>query len=232
VAIYHAPSVPRRTLVHAAMLLACAGLLAFQVRRVNLDGLFADVYTLWLVGAVAAFALSLAAAAHNISAFAQLRLRAVDTLRAQLAIGGLRVVAPSRCSAPSRWSARRSCPPPRRPPSRSSPLIVALAAVVAVPVARRAPRVRTVLVETAAAFKTIAGDLRDRPQRVVTGFGAAVALTTAHVAAFACCVHAVGGTGSPLALAVVYLGASSAGSLVPTPGGVGAVEIAPCSRGW
>jgi uncharacterized protein (TIRG00374 family) len=68
--------------------------------------------------------------------------------------------------------------------------------------------------------------LRERPQRVVTGFGAAAALTTAHVAAFVCCVHAVGGTGSTLALAVVYLAASSAGSLVPTPGGVGAVETA------
>lgn len=41
------------------------------------------------------------AAAHNISAFAPVRLGGIVTVRAQLAIGGLRVIAPSAVSTPA-----------------------------------------------------------------------------------------------------------------------------------
>jgi len=43
------------------------------------------------------------------------------------------------------------------------------------------------------------------------GFVAATALTATHVLAFACCVYAVGGHATPLALALVYLGSSAPG---------------------
>jgi uncharacterized protein (TIRG00374 family) len=46
------------------------------------------------------------------------------------------------------------------------------------------------------------------------------------VLAFAFCVSAVGGHASYLSLTLIYLAAASAGSLIPTPGGVGAVEAA------
>jgi uncharacterized protein (TIRG00374 family) len=62
--------------------------------------------------------------------------------------------------------------------------------------------------------------------RMLTGLAASAGLTVAHVATFACTVHAVGGNASILTLTAVYLGAAGAGSLVPTPAGTGAVESA------
>ena len=100
------------------------------------------------------------------------------------------------------------------------------ALVLACRSARRSTRVRTALRGAASAVRSVGVHLRTRPLRVVTGLGASAALTLAHVAAFACCVHAVGGDASVLALTAVYLGASGAGSLVPTPAGIGAVEAA------
>lgn len=61
---------------------------------------------------------------------------------------------------------------------------------------------------------------------MITGLAASAALTIAHVATFACCVHAVGDSAPILTLTAVYLGAASAGSLTPTPAGIGAVEAA------
>lgn len=93
-------------------------------------------------------------------------------------------------------------------------------------VARRLPVGRRIMAQGGAAVRTIGANLRAQPHRVATGLGASGLLTLAHIGAFACCVHAVGGNASILALTAVYLAASSAGSLVPTPGGVGAVESA------
>jgi uncharacterized protein (TIRG00374 family) len=61
---------------------------------------------------------------------------------------------------------------------------------------------------------------------VAAGLAGATALTATHVLAFAFCVSAVGGHASYLSLTLIYLAAASAGSLIPTPGGVGAVEAA------
>jgi len=58
------------------------------------------------------------------------------------------------------------------------------------------------------------------------GVGASALLTLTHVLAFAACVLAVGGRGSLVTLCAVYLAASAAGSLIPTPSGAGAVEAA------
>jgi glycosyltransferase 2 family protein len=256
-----APS--RRTATHAVLLAACVGLLAYQLRTVDLNALFADVRAGWVIAAVLAFAVSLGAAAHNISAFAPLRLRAVDTVRAQLAIGGLRIVAPAAVSTPAigvRFLHRKglalptamtvlavaqtaqlvmtivvvgaiavlaSTSLPAPSPTTLLVILVAVAVLVlaAVPL-RRVGRVRRAVTGAVYSVRAVGAHLRSHPLRVLSGLAASGALTLAHITAFVCCVHAVGGTGSVLALTAVYLGASTAGSLVPTPGGVGAVESA------
>lgn len=262
VAIVHA-SPSRRTLVHATLLAACLALLAYQLRTVDLVALFSNVHAAWVAGAVVAFAVSLGAAAHNITAFAPLKLHARDTLRAQLAVGGLRIIAPSAVSTPAigiRFLNRKGLTLPTAAAVLAvaqtaqllatvlvvgaialvastqlpAPTATAVAIVAAVVVllacaglaARRFGRVRRALGDAVDAIRSVGRHLRSQPLRVATGLGASATLTAAHVTAFVCCVHAVGGNASVLALTAVYLGASSAGSLVPTPGGVGAVESA------
>jgi len=256
-----APS--RRTVTHAVLLAACVGLLGYQLQAVDLGALLADVRAGWVVAAVLAFAVSLGAAAHNLSAFAPLRLRAVDTVRAQLAIGGLRIVAPAAVSTPAigvRFLHRKGLALPTAmtvlavaqtaqllmtivvvgaiavlastslpaPSPTALLVIVASVAVLAVAVVplRRVDRVRRAVAGALGSVRAIGAHLRSQPHRVISGLVASGTLTLAHITAFVCCVHAVGGTASILALTGVYLAASSAGSLVPTPGGVGAVESA------
>lgn len=83
------------TWLGVVLLVGCAALLVVQLRAVSFAALFTHLDVGWLLLAVLAFALSLGAAAHNLSAFAPVRLRAVDTVRAQLAVGAVRIVAPS-----------------------------------------------------------------------------------------------------------------------------------------
>jgi uncharacterized membrane protein YbhN (UPF0104 family) len=254
--------VPRAAL-HATLLAGCAVLLAYQLRSVDFGALFNGLDLSWTAAAIGALVVSVAAAAHNISAFAPLRLHASDTMRAQLAIGGLRVVAPSAVTTPaigSRFLARQGLPMSTAVtvlavaqtaqllmtivvvaaialvastslPGPGATAVVIGAAAIAVlvlvgVVARRLPVVKRIARQVVEAIRLIGAHLRDKPHRVVTGLGASALLTLAHVGAFACCVHAVGGNASLLALTAVYLGAAGAGSLVPTPGGVGAVESA------
>src|SRR4051794_7735105 len=84
-----------QTVLTGTLLVGSTAVLAVQLRGVSFGDLFAHVHVGWLCLAFAAFAVSLGAAAHNISAFAPLRLRALDTVRAQLAVGALRIVAPA-----------------------------------------------------------------------------------------------------------------------------------------
>ncbi|MGH8862763.1 MAG: hypothetical protein ACRDVG_16280 [Jatrophihabitantaceae bacterium] len=91
----------RRAAGHLVLLVGSVGLLAYQLRGVDLAARFAHVQLGWVAAAVAALLVALCAAAHNTSAFAALHLRALDSLRAQLAIGGLRIVAPSAVSTPA-----------------------------------------------------------------------------------------------------------------------------------
>lgn len=254
----------RRTVLLPSVVVAgCAAVLAVQLHGVDLGAALADVRPAWVAAAVAGFVLSLAAAAHNISAFAPLRLRAVDTLRAQLAIGALRLVAPPAVSTPllgTRFLVRSGLPPStaltvvavaqaaqavmtvvvvavialaassRALPSLDARSLVAAAAVlvvvavVVVVLARAVPRVRRAVQVMTAALRSVVAHLRAHPARVASGLAASAALTLAHVAAFVCCVAAVGGHTSLLVLTTTYLAAASAGSLVPTPGGLGPVE--------
>ncbi|MDQ2750822.1 MAG: lysylphosphatidylglycerol synthase domain-containing protein [Actinomycetota bacterium] len=239
-----------------------AGLVVFgaQLRHADLGGLLADVRPGWVLVAAIATGLSLLAAAHSLTAFAPIRLRAADNLRAQLAICGLRIVAPSALSTPAIWSRYLSLSGLTTAQSlavvgtaqtaqllmtmagvgalallgssgihvpSTLPLAIAAAAIAVLAVAAgRVARVRRAQRAAAHAMTDIVRHLREHPLAVVSGLGASAALTLAHIIAFTACVAAVGGHASILALTGIYLGAASAGSLIPTPGGVGAVEAA------
>jgi uncharacterized membrane protein YbhN (UPF0104 family) len=104
--------------------------------------------------------------------------------------------------------------------------VLIVLAVGASLVARRSHRVRQGLQAARESLIALAAHARRRPGSVAVGIAASALLTLAHVLAFAACVLAVGGRGSLVALCAIYLGASAAGSLIPTPSGAGAVEAA------
>jgi glycosyltransferase 2 family protein len=70
-------------------------------------------------------------------------------------------------------------------------------------------------------------DVAQRPAKLAQGIGGSVLVSVAYILCLAACVRAVGNTTVPLAsIAVVYLAGNAAGSFIPTPGGIGAVETA------
>jgi uncharacterized membrane protein YbhN (UPF0104 family) len=103
-------------------------------------------------------------------------------------------------------------------------LAVTLAAALLA--ARHSERVRRVLLETRGSAARLGRHARLHPAQALGGLLASAALTLTHVLAFAACVAAAGGHLPVLTLAAVYLGAATAGSLLPTPGGIGGVEAA------
>ncbi|MDR2987663.1 MAG: lysylphosphatidylglycerol synthase domain-containing protein, partial [Nocardiopsaceae bacterium] len=70
-------------------------------------------------------------------------------------------------------------------------------------------------------------DVAQRPMKLAEGVGGTVLITLAYILCLAASVRAVGDANVPLAsIAVVYLAGNAAGSFIPTPGGIGAVETA------
>jgi glycosyltransferase 2 family protein len=69
-------------------------------------------------------------------------------------------------------------------------------------------------------------DIAQQPGKLAEGIGGQVLLTLAYILCLDASVRAVGSHASFFPLAVVYLTGSALGSLVPTPGGIGAVELA------
>jgi len=70
-------------------------------------------------------------------------------------------------------------------------------------------------------------DVAQRPAKLAQGVGGSVLISLAYILCLAASVQAVGYTHVPLAsIAVVYLAGNAAGSFIPTPGGIGAVETA------
>jgi len=69
-------------------------------------------------------------------------------------------------------------------------------------------------------------DIAQRPAKLAEGVGGAFLVTAAYILCLAASVEAVGGHISLVSVAVVYLTGSAVGSIVPTPGGLGAVELA------
>jgi glycosyltransferase 2 family protein len=103
---------------------------------------------------------------------------------------------------------------------------LAVALTVALLAARRSERARRVLLEARASAARLARHARVHPAQALGGLLASASLTLTHVLAFAACVTAAGGHLPVLTLAAIYLGAATAGSLLPTPGGIGGVEAA------
>nr|WP_308433724.1 lysylphosphatidylglycerol synthase transmembrane domain-containing protein [Streptomyces hiroshimensis] len=69
-------------------------------------------------------------------------------------------------------------------------------------------------------------DVMQRPQKLLSGIGGMLLLTAANVLCLDAAIRAFGGELSYASIAVVYLTANALGSAAPTPGGVGAVELA------
>lgn len=69
-------------------------------------------------------------------------------------------------------------------------------------------------------------DVLQRPVKLLTGIGGTLLLTLAFVICLDGCVRAFGGSLSFAAVATVFLAGNALGSAVPTPGGVGPVELA------
>jgi len=69
-------------------------------------------------------------------------------------------------------------------------------------------------------------DVLQRPAKLLTGIGGTLMLTVCFVVCLDGCVRAFGGHLSYAAIAVVFLAGNALGSAAPTPGGVGAVELA------
>jgi uncharacterized membrane protein YbhN (UPF0104 family) len=259
-------STSRRTRLSVLLGAGCAAallaVLALQLHDLRPAQLFA--HPGWLALAGVATGASLLAAMHNLAAFTPRRLRPADTLRAQLAVCGLRIVAPSALSTPAICTrylnrcglgvAESLAVVGTAQGAQFVMTVVVVAAFAAlgarelplpdpgqvgwyaalgvlgvgvigcaawfVPPSRRAVRA------AGRALADVVAHVRAHPLTALGGLGASAALTLAHVSAFACCVAAAGGHASLLTLTAVYLAAASAGSLIPTPGGVGAVEAA------
>jgi uncharacterized membrane protein YbhN (UPF0104 family) len=102
-------------------------------------------------------------------------------------------------------------------------LLVFLSGWLAVRLSTRAARLAR---QAATSVMSVIAHTRAHPLSATIGIVAGAMLTVTHVAAFAFCVRAAGGNASILTLATVYLASAAAGSILPTPGGTGAVEAA------
>jgi uncharacterized membrane protein YbhN (UPF0104 family) len=102
--------------------------------------------------------------------------------------------------------------------------VVVLLAIIAIPQGRRMlwGRVAPMLGEVVPRLL----DVAQRPAKLAEGIGGTVLLTTAYILCLAACVRALGAAAPLAAIAVVYLTGNAVGSLMPTPGGLGAVEAA------
>ncbi len=117
---------------------------------------------------------------------------------------------------------------PLRPPRWAyfvlAGLVVAVLAVLAVPAGRRLVRAR--VSPTFAQVLPRLLEIIQRPRKLAEGVGGTLLLSFAYIFCLAACVAAFGRSVPIASIAVVYLTGSALGSLIPTPGGLGAVEAA------
>jgi uncharacterized membrane protein YbhN (UPF0104 family) len=118
--------------------------------------------------------------------------------------------------------------PFRPPPTWSyfvlAGLVVAALGVLAVPAGRRLlrARVQPMLGQVLPRLLEVA----QQPRKLAEGIGGALLLSLAYILCLAACVQAFHGSAAIASIAVVYLTGSALGSIIPTPGGIGAVEAA------
>jgi glycosyltransferase 2 family protein len=101
-------------------------------------------------------------------------------------------------------------------------LVAAALAVLAFPAGRRLLRARVAPTLSQVLPRLL--QLAQKPAKLVEGIGGALLLSAAYITCLYVCVRAFGGTVPFASVAVVYLTGSALGSIVPTPGGLGAVE--------
>jgi glycosyltransferase 2 family protein len=115
-----------------------------------------------------------------------------------------------------------------KPPSWSYIALAVLGAAILVVLALPAGR-RLVRSRVAPALGQVIPrllDIAQKPAKLAEGIGGALVLTFAYILCLDACLRAIGSHANFFAIAVVYLTGSALGSIVPTPGGLGAVEIA------
>ena len=103
-------------------------------------------------------------------------------------------------------------------------LVLAALIVLAVPAGRRLLRARVAPTLEQVLPRLLS--MLQQPRKLAQGIGGALLLTACYIFCLATCVLALGGHISLTSAAVVYLTGSALGAVVPTPGGLGAVEAA------
>jgi uncharacterized membrane protein YbhN (UPF0104 family)/tRNA A-37 threonylcarbamoyl transferase component Bud32 len=115
---------------------------------------------------------------------------------------------------------------PFRPPTwvyfLLAALVVAALAVLATPAGRRLLRAR--VAPTLGQVLPRLLQLAQKPPKLVEGIGGTLLLSGSYIMCLYLCVRAFDGSAPVATVAVVYLTGSALGSIVPTPGGLGAVE--------
>ncbi|MFI9557819.1 YbhN family protein [Nonomuraea endophytica] len=114
-------------------------------------------------------------------------------------------------------------------PTRGLVLVMLAVAVLIVAVLGVPPLRRMLTKRLRSLFSNVLPRLLDvlqSPRKMFEGFAGTVMITIAFVTCLDACVSAFGGDISFTAVAVVFLTANAIGSAAPTPGGLGAVELA------
>lgn len=102
-------------------------------------------------------------------------------------------------------------------------LVVVAGAVLALPAGRRLVRAR--LSPTFGQVLPRFVEIAQRPAKLAEGIGGALLLSIAYIFCLATCVAAFGGSIPIAKIGFVYQTGSVLGSIIPTPGGLGAVEV-------
>ncbi len=117
---------------------------------------------------------------------------------------------------------------PIRPPTWAYFVVAGLLAlaggVLALPAGRRLVRAR--LSPTFRQVLPRLVEIAQHPRKLAQALGGALMLSLAYIACLAACVAAFGHSVPFAKIGVVYLTGSALGSIIPTPGGLGAVETA------
>jgi glycosyltransferase 2 family protein len=117
---------------------------------------------------------------------------------------------------------------PFRPPTWSyfvlAGLVVVAGVVLALPAGRRLLRARVQPIFGQVLPRLL--EVAQQPRKLAEGIGGALLLSLAYIFCLAACVQAFHGSAAIASIAVVYLTGAALGSIIPTPGGLGAVEAA------
>jgi uncharacterized membrane protein YbhN (UPF0104 family) len=121
-------------------------------------------------------------------------------------------------------SAKTSIQPPRWAYYVLAGIVAVALAVFALPAGRRLLRAR--VTPTLGQVLPRLLEVAQQPRKLAEGLGGQLMLTASYILCLAACVAAFGRSVPIASIAVVYLTGSAIGSVVPTPGGLGAVEAA------